>query len=78
MPIPEYLMKLAEGAISGAGEEAIKMFQTARKGTLKMLLVFKDPEGKVIHFRLGFDKRETQEACREVYNQIRSEAQKGK
>lgn len=76
LTIPPVLSQLLQGALSGASAEAVNAFEKARKGTLKMMLVFQDPDGKVLHFRLGMSKDEAAAVCKIVFRQIKEEATK--
>jgi hypothetical protein len=75
MPINPAFLQILQGALSGASEEVARAvkdkFRAAQKGSLKMVMIFMDPEGKVMHFRLGASKEETCHMCKATNREIK-------
>lgn len=76
MPINPLLANILQGALAGASDEIAKKvsekFKEAQKGSLKMVMIFMDPEGKVMHFRLGATKDDTCRMCKETNREIKA------
>jgi hypothetical protein len=65
------------GALSGAKGDALKnvMFalNQAREGSLRLLLVFRTPDGKIEHVRILMSPEEAMAACKTTFRAIKGE-----
>jgi len=65
------------GAISSAKGDALKnvMFalNEAREGSLRLLLIFRTPDGKIEHVRILMSPEEAMAACKSVFRALKKE-----
>jgi hypothetical protein len=69
---------LIKGAFSGATARVVNMLQSARSGTMKILIVFQSFEGKLDHIAILMDPKEAMKACQKTWKKIQTDAAKGK
>lgn len=78
-PVAENLLS---GALAGAKGEALKnitfALNQAREGSLRLLFVFRTPDGKIEHVRILMSPEEAMAACKSVFHSIKNEVDAAK
>lgn len=78
MPLHPILADLLSGALTGASSgvkaNIARKFAEARAGSMKMLLVFETPDGKIEFMRLAMDREEAMRACQKAWRAMKNEA----
>jgi hypothetical protein len=73
----QFAQNALASALSAAKGDALKnvaaALSQAREGSLRLLLIFRTPDGKVEHVRILMDREEAMAACKTAWKAMKEE-----
>jgi len=75
--VSQFAQSALTNALSSVKGDALKnvmlALNQAREGSLRLLLVFRTPDGKIEHVRILMDPEEAMAACKSVFRSIKAD-----